>query len=316
MRPSTVLSFLCVVLIPLAQTALAQSPSPSSSPLDEGISFGGLSAGSGSGNGNSSRLNPPSPPRAGSFSGTGNGNLVPTAAYNSPWRVDLNGTQARVYADGRLIVTWNDYRSHTIRGDVIGLLDTAGIFDAWRRDGTAIVRNYRDTRTYYMRDKFVAIWDRNGIFDAYLVSDGTRFINNWTKVVAPPDVGYNYIALLDSDGIFDAYNDDGTAIVKNYTKTRQFWVKPKYVAILDRDGVFDAFTRPGTPVRFVNNWQKTIAWQLQWNYVALLDSDGIMQAYRLDGSQAIRQTGVVAIRSNWNTLEYQDRWGWHSFQID
>ena len=234
-------------------------------------------------------------------------------ASANPFSVQLNGSTMKVYANGRHLITWNDYQSHEIYGDIIALVDTKQVFGAFRADGGTIVNNYTKTRQYWLRPSFVAILDHDGVFDAYRVHDGHRFINTWRDVTRA-EVTFDTIALLDRFGEFDAYNADGSAIVKRYKDAIEFRIMPEYVAILDKNGIFDAYRRNGTGL--VRNWRDTIKYVPAYSYIALLDRVGVLQVYRVsDGFETLRQTGVQDVHHARGGVHYLQGGQWKYFPV-
>ena len=71
---------------------------------------------------------------------------------------------------------YTDAVNFWMMGSYVGVLDKNGIFDAYRPDGTGMIRNWKDTIKTVVEYRFVALLDRNGILQVYRAPDGLEVL--------------------------------------------------------------------------------------------------------------------------------------------
>lgn len=240
--------------------------------------------------------------------------VVPVIALAAePFSVRLTGNTLEVFSGARRVVSWTDYKSHEFFGDYIALTDTKGVFGVYGSDGRVIVNNYTKLKQYWLTPQFVAVWDTDGVFDVYSVATGKAITPTWRNTVRAY-VDWETIVLVDNVGILDAYNANGSVIVRNYTKTKDFSVRGDYVAILDSSGDFDAYRRNGE--RFIRAWKDATKYIARNRYIAIVDRFGVLQAYRVsDGFELLRQNGVTDIKEGRQGVHYLQNGEWKFFPI-
>ena len=155
--------------------------------------------------------------------------------------VDTNGVFGAFGSDGRTIV--NNYKltkDFWIRPGIVAVLDTNGIFDMFNSvNGADLLRNWNKTVRVEFGCKSVGLLDSAGVFDAY-TSAGAVIVRNYQDAV-DFQMKDSYVAVLDKNGVFDVFGNDGRDIVRNWRGTVKFIAAENSIVILDKDGIMEVY---------------------------------------------------------------------------